>query len=334
MEFWIMTFNQQPEDREIRPDPQRRRLTLAEAEELLPAFVLGALEPEEMLAVERFVQQHPEIRSRLANYENAVAELAYAAPQLQPPARARAQLMNRVRQDLADAQPQATAPLRSGSPLRAAARTAPVRPTPVQLPDDQPGAGLGWFGIFWRTFAIAGAAAAIVILAFLTLQLRTNVNQLTARLQTLQANLANLQSENDRLAQQNIALQEQIQGLDAQYQIVLNPQQSIALAASGPVPNATGNFYSSAAQAVLVLHGLQPLPADQTYQLWWLSSDGSAVLPGELLTVTNAESTTLSLAIPAEHRDFSGIGISIEPAGGRQTPTTVVLLGKANKTST
>lgn len=329
-----MSINQQPEDREIRPDPQRRGLTLAEAEELLPAFVLGALDPEEMLAVERFVQQHPEIRTRLANYEKAVVELAYAAPQIQPPGRAKTQLMNRVRQDLAERHPQATTPFRSGSALRPAARPAPIRPTPTHATDDQPGSALGWFGIFWRTFAIAGAAAAIVILAFLTLQLRTNVNQLTAHMQALQTDLANLQTENSRLAQQNIALQEQIQSLDAQYQIVLNPQQSIALAASGPVPNATGNFYSSADQAVLVLHGLQPLPADQTYQLWWLSPDGSAVLPGELLAVTNAESTTLALAIPAEHRDFSGIGISIEPAGGRQTPTTVVLLGKASKTST
>jgi anti-sigma-K factor RskA len=328
-----MSINQQPEDRENRPDPQRRGLTLAEAEELLPAFVLGALEPEEMLAVEHLAQQHPEVRTRLGNYENAVAQLAHAAPLAQPPVRAKTHLLNRVRRDLAERQPQPTAASRLVPPLRAPARPAPARSAPARPSGAQPASAPGWFSIFWRTFAIAGAAAAIVILGFLTFQLRHNVNQLTMRLQALQADLSNLRAENNRLAQQNIALQEQLQSREAQYAILANPQQSIALAPAGPVPDAAGNFYTRADQAVLVLHGLEPLPADQTYQLWWLSPDGAPPLPGELLAVTNPESTSLSIAIPAEHRDFSGIGISIEPAGGRQTPTTVILLGTLNKTS-
>lgn len=329
-----MSMNQQPEDREFRPGHQPRELTLAEVDELLPAFVLGALEPEEMLAVDRFVQQHPSLHTRLDNFENALVRLAHAAPQAPPPPRVKAALINRVRRSMADGQPLASDEARSATPTQLPARPSPRPFVPARPTAPPPTPGLGWFGIFWRTFALAGGAAAIAIFAFTTFQLYGNMQRLVTQLQTVQSELAELQAVNELLAQQNVTLRAELDERAAQYAILVNPQESIALASTGAAaPSAKGNFYTRADQAVLILHGLQPLAADQTYQLWWLSPDGTAVLPGELLTVTNSDSTALSIAIPAEHRDFSGIGISIEPAGGRPTPTTVILLGKLDKNS-
>ena len=61
--------------------------------ERLPAYVLGALEPDELLAVEDYLSQHEEVMAQLQTAEQAITHLAHAAPQVPLPAGAKAQLM-------------------------------------------------------------------------------------------------------------------------------------------------------------------------------------------------------------------------------------------------
>jgi anti-sigma-K factor RskA len=322
-----MSANQQPDDRRSASDQNNRDLTHTEVEELLPAFVLGALEPAEMLAVEQYLATHPALQAQVAQYEATLAELACAAPPVQPPTRAKAALLKRAQQEVAERQPQRVPFLR---PTSAA---APVRPS-ARKPVPQPEQASNWFGIFIRTFALAGAVAAIAILTLLTVQLRNNVVQLTNQLNTVQGQLTQIQTENSRLVQQNLSMQQLLQNQQLQVAILSNPQQHIALVGTEGESQAAGGFYTHDNTAVLVLRGLQPLSADQTYQLWWITPTSKTALPGELLTVSNRDNTLLTLAIPAQYHNFSGIGISIEPAGGSATPTKVLLLGQANKIST
>lgn len=321
-----MSVNQQPDDRRSTPDQNNRGFTDTEVEELLPAFVLGALEPAEMQAVEQYLAAHPALRAQVAKYETTLAHLAYAAPQVQPPARAKTALLKRAQQEVAERQPQRT-PF-----FRPAAAPRPVKPAPRQ-PVAQPDRSTNWFGIFLRTFALGGAVAAIAILTVLTVQLRNNVLQLTTQLNSVQGQLAQIQAENSHLVQQNLSMQQELQNQHLQVAILSNPQQHIALAGTPDAPQAAGGFYTHDNTAILVLRGLQPLPANQTYQLWWITPTSKTALPGELLVVSNVDNTLVTLAIPAQYHNFAGIGISIEPAGGSPKPTTVVLLGQTTKTS-
>src|SRR5688572_27044407 len=93
--------------------------------DLLPAYALGALEPEEMLAVDAYLNQHQELLIRLRNAEEAAAHLAHAAPPVPLPATAKARLMSRVQADLAT--PEAT-PAKAETVIR----PKPAVPTPPQ----------------------------------------------------------------------------------------------------------------------------------------------------------------------------------------------------------
>jgi anti-sigma-K factor RskA len=321
---------------EEQPTPGGRSLTEPEMQELLPAYVLGALEGDEMLAVDAYLQEHPEWQGRLHSLELAATSLAHAAPRAPLPVRVKERLLEQARAGL-PVEPtrppaQHAASRRRGSRLGAAPSLPAQNPTIRGLrsiPPIQPhpvAAGPGWFGVFWRSVVAAGAVAVILLLSVLTWQLRTSVTSLAQQISNLESQLAQLQSENDQLQATNSTLQQQLQLQIDQLAILTDPQQTIALAGTEAAPSASGEFHRRGSAAVVILRGLPPLSSEQNYQLWILPPDGG-FLPADLITVTNPAAQTISVTLPAEYSNPIGVGISIEPAGGNQTPTTIVLLG-------
>jgi anti-sigma-K factor RskA len=190
-----------------------------------------------------------------------------------------------------------------------------------------------WFSFFLRSLATTGAIAAIAFLAVISWQLRNQVSQLSAQLTTVQGQLAQLQTENAQLQQVNVELQQQLRNQDAQWEVIANPHQVIALASTPDAPSASGAFFLRDNEGVLILHGLPPLAEDQTYQLWILPPEGPSI-PADLLAIDDTQAARLAVNIPPEQSDLVGIGVSREPAGGSQTPTTIVLLGRSNTANT
>jgi anti-sigma-K factor RskA len=92
-----------------------------EIDELLPLYALGALESDEMRAVERYLAAHPELEARLRELEEGVAALALAAPAAPLPADARRRLLARARAD-------AATPTRGSERTGAARRSAGAWP--------------------------------------------------------------------------------------------------------------------------------------------------------------------------------------------------------------
>ncbi len=314
-------------------------LTDVEAQELLPAYVMGALEPDEMLAMDAFLQAHPEWQARVQSMEKAAMSLAHAAPRAVLPARTKEHLMAQARADGAilpappvEALAKRTPLLSTSPPLQPATRPPRgLRPIPGVQPRTPPPAS-NWFGVFWRTVATTGAVAAILLLAGITWQLRTTVAQLANQVISLQEQLVQIQGENTQLQQTNLALQQQLQLQNQQMAVLANPQQTIALAGTEEAPAASGAFYRQGESAVLVVRGLSALPADQIYQLWILPPEGDSI-PADLIQLASVDTQTIALSVPPQYDDLVGIGLSIEPAGGSQRPTTIVLLGLADAPS-
>lgn len=65
--------------------------------DLLPAYALGALEPEERERVEAYLEQSAEARRELAELVDAAAALGAAFPQVPPPPALRERLLARIR---------------------------------------------------------------------------------------------------------------------------------------------------------------------------------------------------------------------------------------------
>jgi anti-sigma-K factor RskA len=73
--------------------------------------------------------------------------------------------------------------------------------------------------------------------------------------------------------------------------------------------------------AVLHMWGLDPLDAGEEYQAWFVRPDGSRVSGGIFAAEPESLFTSAVLTTPAPVGEFSGLGVTVEPAGGSLEPT-------------
>jgi anti-sigma-K factor RskA len=289
-------------------------LTYAQVLDLLPAYVLGALEPEEMLAVDAYLRKHQALFASLRESEEAATQLAYLAPTEPLPAGARERLLRRARAEVAGPAP-------------------PLKGPTAQ--DAGPGRVLSNLWAVIRTARISAAATAVLILGLLAVslyagQMQARLGQSETQRLALQAEVAQLQAANDQLQRTNQVLQQQLGTEQERLAFIASatPNRTVQLTGTNEAPGASGVFYfRDDRQGLLVLNGLQPLSAQMTYQLWLIPADETPV-PAGLVDVQGAEPTWLSVPITPDAEDFAAVGVSVEPAGGSLAPTgPIVLLG-------
>jgi anti-sigma-K factor RskA len=117
--------------------------------DLIPAYALGALDPDERAEVEAFLATDDEARKLLAEYQALSDSIVLTSPARQAPAHLNADL----RQRLAASRPQATPP----------APVAQPTPAPVQPPAAKP--VLKRRTPVWMPYAAAAATILVVIAA-------------------------------------------------------------------------------------------------------------------------------------------------------------------------
>ncbi len=122
----------------------------------------------------------------------------------------------------------------------------------------------------------------------------------------------------DSLRQQ-ITLQQRLM-----YFVTSPTTETIELAAPANAASASGRAYVDAhSQITVVVVRLSPLQRDQTYQAWMMGSEGPK--SAGLFRVNEGGWGMTTLSVP--YSEGNGIGISLEPAGGSDQPTEVVLAG-------
>ena len=101
--------------------------------------------------------------------------------------------------------------------------------------------------------------------------------------------------------------------------------QVVDLEGQGELEAANGRAYvdQSTQEVVLVVQRLRPLQSDQTYQAWLIT--GAGPVSAGLFAVDELGNGITTLAVP--YSPGSAVGVSLEPAGGSEQPTEVVLLG-------
>ena len=343
-------------------------LTYDEVLELLPAYVLEALEPEEMLAVDDYINAHRTLLQRVDDSEQAVMFLAETAPAYPLPATVKTSLMARVEADLAQ--------------TTISAKSKPRREGP------------SWRDLFKQWFTphslwMATAVSALIVLVAVTTyaaqlvgrhqqaanhlaQLEATNSLLTEQLQINQDNLSTINAQltaaldhNGRLQETNTSLQttnlqliQQLQtnedniidvtdqlvtvidrnqaiedantSLQAEFTQIHNRLTIASSATQAAIlhseTNSRGAFYVSDDNGLLVLHGLTPLPSDQTYQFWLVTPDSEQIPAGLVEVESNEAPTWANISLPTDAPPIVAVGISIEPAGGSPSPTGYMLL--------
>ena len=136
------------------------------------------------------------------------------------------------------------------------------------------------------------------------------------------------QDELDFLQNQSTVLQERLEVLEENYKLTNNRLQIInnpgtipfVLKGNDKTPNSRAVAYVNHANRLVVVNpkGLQPLPDDQTYQMW---SDVEGEMINMGLLPTDKDLVTLKYIDHAE-----SLNITIEPAGGNDHPTVEQLI--------
>ena len=141
-----------------------------------------------------------------------------------------------------------------------------------------------------------------------------------------------LNREIGQLKTQVAVLKQEVDNTGTVLAHLTSPQaRAFAITGTDQQPSARGQFIADAnsGSSVLVVSGLEPLTAGQTYE-FWLMKDTRAV-PAGLFTVDQQGRAILQVPQNSGAPAYNAIGVSIEPEGGSQQPTgTVVMLGKLN----
>lgn len=321
-------YDNDPNNRDQKHNQPNHSLNYEDVIELLPVFVLGALEPDEMLAVDSYINRHQDLAERLAQLEATAAQLAYAAPQMALPGHVKTQLMQRVQDDLIAQQPPMVSTPAVFPPRRKTTSPSIVVPAPAP-PRKKP---TNWLGLVARTVIGVGVAAAMLLLVIRTIQLRGTANLLAIQLTATQQQLTKLQAQNSELHTINQTLEQQLQSQNTQMAALKTNLSTLAYAdhmielkGTSVAPGANGVFYVANHEGVLMVHDLPPLPKNQTYQFWLIPAEG-APLPAGLIQVTDEKMGSLTVNIPAPNGNFAKVGLSIEPSGGSPAPTGDIVL--------
>lgn len=263
--------------------------------DLIPAYSIGATDPEEAAAVHARLSACPPVAVALADYSKIAEALLYAAP----PQRAPDHLVKQLRSAIGapSVTPLPIHPLAKRQPpiaLRTDAVTG-HKPSPFTLVTPAPKARRRW------TFGRSLATAASLLLVGLNVALLVQNQQLRTRQEQLET----------ELNQQNKALI--FLAAEEPQEVVLPAAQENSEAQADVLWN------SSLGIAVVYVRAFPDLPPDKAYQIW-LRKDDQRTSPG-LFTVDRGGMGIFVFPIEQSLDLYDGIGITPEPAGGSPGPT-------------
>ena len=272
--------------------PERNLPDCETLKELIPAYSVGATDPEETALVERLLPLCPEAAIELDEYLAMGQAMLRTVPAAQPPAALHDKLMAAVAASAANTStpPAQTTTIRPTSGVRLPAAPPVVAERPRVLPLNR------WIA------ALAVAAAALLIVS--NVYWVSQVNGLHQQ----QNNLAALvKNQEDALASLGTGRANRVQLVSTNNQtqnnvlatVLWTPQSSTALIYSDNLPTLTPDK----AYQVWLIKGTQPV----SMGVFQLDAEGVGVL------IFNSKQPMT---------DFSAVAISTEPAAGSTQPTT------------
>jgi anti-sigma-K factor RskA len=260
---------------------------------LIPAYSVGATDPEETALVEQLLPLCPEGQAELDEYLALSQAMHYTVPLAQPPAHLHDKLMAAVAATLDT--PTVPIPLPDSMSVRpkGAGANTPQRAKPMQAPPRL---------LPFRLVAAAAAiAAALLIISNIywvnqVNNLRDREQQFTRLLRDQQDALASLGT--GRANRLELASTDTTQ-TGTLATVLWNPQSSTALLYSDTLPQ---------------------LPADQTYQVWVIG-DANPISVGTF-DVDDQGVGVLVIQADAPMDEYGTVAISTEPTGGSDEPTS------------
>ncbi|MBI4787268.1 MAG: anti-sigma factor [Chloroflexi bacterium] len=262
----------------------------AELEDLIPIYVLDALDEADCARVQSHLHACPKCERLGAEYRQVADLLPYAAQQVEP----RAELKYRV---LA-----ATTSVRR-APLRRRVR-GEIGPAPSFVSRFSE-----LFSALLHSPVFSAAALVLVVgLGIWNLALQNQLAQQGAEAQQIAGEL--------RAQREVLTL------------IAYSDGQPRRLQGTEVAARAVGRIYGTSDQATfaMVTYDLPKLPTDKVYQLWLIDASGSRT-SGGTFTVDEHGRGWLFAQAPKVLGQYKAVGVTVEPLGGSPGPTGAKMLG-------
>jgi len=239
--------------------------------ENLSAYALGALDAEDIPALEAHLASCSDCRSELADYELVTSNLSASLPPQAPPPRLRRELAARLRSNR----------LRLSNPFTRIFQWIPA----------------------WQL------ASGLALLFLLGLNV---VSSLQIR----------------ELREQQVAMASRLYQDQTAIAMLAYPS-TMALPVQADVENIAGSMLvdKDKSTAVLVLWNLPEVETGKTYQVWLIDPDGGRTSGGLFKPLSAQGYTTATIHAPRPLDAFKGIGVTVEPEGGSEGPTSPRVLG-------
>lgn len=270
---------------------------------LTGSHALDALSDDERDLFERALSTSPELRSETDSLHETALQLAFAVTPIEPSASLKASLMAQIAST-----PQA-APLSSAP---AAPRTAPVTETVLEAPvvsvTDRTRAGgraaatasRRWF----QRPAAALSAAAAVAVVFLGVGLGVGTNVFSPN-------------------EPGPGTSQASGGLDRIYAASDFKRTTAEVTGGG---TATVVWSDELGKSAVILDGVQAAPKGKTYELWYIGSEGSGGKINAAGLVDHVSDGVHSKVLTGTLAKGATIGMTVEPAGGSEQPTTTPIM--------
>ncbi|HMA35600.1 MAG TPA: anti-sigma factor [Chloroflexia bacterium] len=262
-----------------------KQVNCQDVEPLIPATAAGALDEDEAQAIRAHLAICPPCVKHYHDFQQTVEQLAYAVPQVPPPAALRVKILQVV---TTTAQP-APAQVPSLMPLNGARPAGRARPDRPQRP----------LATLYQQFAPATLAACLLLLIGAGIW----IGVLSERMTMMERGVAQQQAVRDLLHQPGAEM------------AALKPTAS-TIPAGGQVIMAPGHRQV----AVMAVH-LPPPANGRTYQLWMLQHGNQQPVPAGLLYVDGDGTVMTMVDTPSDPGAMAGVRITDEPSAGSRTPT-------------
>lgn len=296
------------------------RLSRSEVVELLPAFSLGILEPEEMLVVADWLNEDETLQTELEQYDAVVTRLGVLH---QPAPAVRESLLVRINADverrvIAQTQKQTIAK-RS-------------QPTLLEQIHTLFASRSAWATAFALLIAILAVGFGFNQQRQLA-KIREENATLNVERDELSAEISTLETQVENLEITNADLQRQLEDNNHVLTLFANAQSVLPLAATEADPTVSGEFYRTADEIILVARNLDQPPPDQAYYLWGVvleDNDEKIFTNLGLVAVAQDGSAIYTVPIPTGNSDYDVIDVSLEQFSETPPPIlkgTILLRG-------
>jgi anti-sigma-K factor RskA len=270
---------------------------------LLGAYVLNSLSIDERAAFEAHLAESETLRHETTELADTAVLLGGAIAPVQPSAALKANIMGLIAttpQLPPVVRPEAVEPDVAASVTPLAAVPAPAQLAPSRAPEALSPATQKAQARWFTRPAIALVSAAAVVGLILGGGVLVNTIG-DAQTQQLAA---------DQLAAINAAR---------------DMQQAVAQVESGGT--ATLVWSNELASSAMIVDGLPALPSDKVYELWYIDTESVARPAG---TFRVGENGATWRVLEGEMHSGDTVGVTVEPDGGSETPTTAPIVAIAS----